>query len=185
MFAPVTHDSKFSRWLRGRDVKISGGLETTVAEWELLAPSERESLRERFCTLMDASAPYLWLDGGELVVAHAGLEERDLGRVGRRIEAFCYYGKVTGKQQDGYPQRLDWAADYSGTAAVVYGHVPVRSAEWRNNTADVDLGCVYGGQLCAVRWPERDFVQVPAERQHWPRDSPARELPRLEDLPRS
>ncbi len=185
LFVPGNHDSKFSRWLRGRDVKISGGLETTVAEWELLEPPERESLRERFCSLMDASAPYLWLDGGSLVVAHAGLEEQDLGRVGRRIEAFCYYGKVAGKQRDGYPLRLDWAADYSGAAAVVYGHVPVRAAAWRNNTADVDLGCVYGGQLCAARWPERDFIQVPAQHQYWPQDSPARELPRVEDLPRS
>jgi len=167
LFVPGNHDDKLLRWLEGRAVKVTGGLATTVAEWQELTVPEERLLRERFLRVMAVSPAYLWLDGGRLLVSHAGLEERDHGRVGDAVTAFCLYGKTTGKVVDGYPERLDWAADYSGPTAVVHGHVPVRLAQWRNDVADIDLGVVFGGELCAMRWPERTFVTVPAERVWW------------------
>lgn len=164
LFVPGNHDDKLRRWLQGRRVAVSGGLSTTVAEWERLGENEDRALRARFERLMASAPTYLMLDEGRLLVSHAGLEEKDHGRVGPAVRAFCLYGKTTGKEIDGYPERLDWAADYAGEAAVVYGHVPVRRAEWRNNTVDIDLGAVFGGALCAMRWPERTFVTVPASR---------------------
>jgi protein phosphatase len=50
--------------------------------------------------------------------------------------------------------------------SVVYGHTPHRATEWRNNTINVDTGCVHGGHLTAVRWPERDVVSVAARREY-------------------
>jgi polynucleotide kinase-phosphatase len=47
---------------------------------------------------------------------------------------------------------------------VVYGHTPVPEAEWLNNTLCLDTGCVYGGKLTALRYPERELVSVPAAR---------------------
>ncbi len=164
LFVPGNHDDKLWRWLQGRGVTVSGGLGSTVAEWNALTDAEDRELRARFDRLMKSAPPYLWLDGGALIVTHAGLEERDHGRVGPKVRAFCLYGKTTGREIDGYPERLDWAADYSGEPAVVHGHVPVRRAEWRHNTADIDLGAVFGGALCAMRWPERTFESVQASR---------------------
>jgi protein phosphatase len=63
--------------------------------------------------------------------------------------------------------RRDWAARYSGEALVVYGHTPAREAVFRNNTINVDTGCVFGGSLTALRYPERDLVQVPAHETYW------------------
>lgn len=49
---------------------------------------------------------------------------------------------------------------------VVYGHTPVPEAEWINNTICLDTGVVFGGELTALRYPEREIVAVPAE-QEW------------------
>lgn len=181
---PGNHDVKLDRWLRGHQVKILAGLDITLAEWEELGDAEQRSLGRAFCAHVGRAPPYLWLDGGSLLVSHAGLEEELHGRVGRKVEAFCHFGKVTGKLVGGLPERLDWAWTYRGQPAVVYGHLPVREALWRNRTADIDLGCVFGGELCAVRWPEMDFVRVPSGRCWWPRDGGRRTLPHPDELPR-
>ncbi len=105
-----------------------------------------------------------------LVVAHAGLPERFHGRISERIRALALYGETTGWEDEyGNPERIDWAAEYRGAAAVVYGHTPFRETRWRHNTINVDTGCVHGGRLTAVRWPERDLVSVAARREYSPR----------------
>ena len=60
------------------------------------------------------------------------------------------------------PERFNWAADYGGKTAIIYGHTPVAEPEWLNNTMCIDTGCVFGGKLTALRWPERELVSVPA-----------------------
>lgn len=181
---PGNHDLKFDRWLRGHKVRIQAGLDTTLAEWGRLKDAEQRSLGGAFCEHIGRAPSYLWLDGGDLIVAHAGLEEPLHGRVGRKVEAFCLFGKVTGKLIGGLPERLDWAWGYAGRPAVIYGHLPVREALWRNRTVDIDLGCVFGGELCAARWPEMDFVRVPSGRCWWPKDGGRRTLPHPDELPR-
>jgi protein phosphatase len=103
------------------------------------------------------------LDGGALVAAHAGMKESLQGRDSRRVRDFALYGDATGTlDEQGLPVRRDWAAHYHGAAMVVYGHTPVAEPEWRNRTINVDTGCVFGGRLTALRWPERELVSVPA-----------------------
>src|SRR5262249_32904623 len=63
--------------------------------------------------------------------------------------------------------RYPWAQDYRGKAAVVYGHTPVPEATWLNNTICIDTGCVFGGRLTALRYPERELVSVPARRAYY------------------
>ena len=60
--------------------------------------------------------------------------------------------------------RYHWADDYRGQAMVVYGHTPVPEPEWVNSTICIDTGCVFGGRLTALRYPERELVSVPAAR---------------------
>jgi polynucleotide kinase-phosphatase len=165
------HDEKFLRWLRGGDVKPTNGLDETLRQFEGEPPEFRDRVREFL-----AGVPvHLVLNGGKLVVAHAGLPEAMHGRAGGRVRAFALYGDVTGERDEfGLPVRRDWAADYRGRAAVVYGHTPVTAAVWFNRTACLDTGCAFGGPLTALRYPEGEFVSVPAEREYAPSKRPFR-----------
>jgi polynucleotide kinase-phosphatase len=49
---------------------------------------------------------------------------------------------------------------------VVYGHTPVPEPDWLNRTVNIDTGCVFGGKLTALRYPEKEFVSVPAARTY-------------------
>ena len=53
---------------------------------------------------------------------------------------------------------------YRGRATVVYGHTPVPEPEWLNHTINIDTGCVFGGKLTALRYPEKELTFVPAQR---------------------
>ncbi|MDX2288820.1 MAG: polynucleotide kinase-phosphatase [Hyphomicrobiaceae bacterium] len=156
---PGNHDVKFLRWLNGRDVKLTHGLEKTVAQMEC----EPASFRQRVRTFIDGLVSHIWLDGGRLVVAHAGIRDEMIGRSSGAVREFCLYGETSGEtDQFGLPIRYNWAAEYKGQTTVVYGHTPVPEAEWLNNTLCVDTGCVFGGKLTALRWPEKEIVSVPA-----------------------
>ncbi|WP_025155493.1 polynucleotide kinase-phosphatase [Leifsonia aquatica] len=160
---PGNHEDKLARALRGDKVTVSHGLELTLAQ---LAeePPEFVADVERFCRELVA---HLVLDDGALVIAHAGLKEAYHGRASGRVRAFALYGDVTGETDEyGLPVRLPWADDYRGRAVVLYGHTPVPRAEWVNNTMCLDTGCVFGGALSALRYPEREVVSVAAE-QRW------------------
>jgi protein phosphatase len=90
-----------------------------------------------------------------------------VGRDSPRVRDFALYGETTGDlDQYGLPVRLDWAASYHGQALVVYGHTPVAEARWMHETVNVDTGCVFGGRLSALRWPEREVASVPARREY-------------------
>lgn len=169
--APGNHDVKLMRALDGRHVQIAHGLQDTLDQIAALpTEDERASFRRDFAAFIHQIPPYLRLADGDLVVAHAGLRERYHGRVSERIRALVLYGETTGWEDEyGLPIRIDWAADYHGSAAVVYGHTPHSETCWRHNTINVDTGCVHGGSLTAVRWPERDLVSVAAHRVYAPR----------------
>lgn len=64
----------------------------------------------------------------------------------------------------GLPVRCNRAAEYRGKATVVYGHTPVPVPDWLNRTINIDTGCVFGGSLTALRYPEKELVSVPAAR---------------------
>ncbi len=158
---PGNHDVKLARKLKGRDVRVTHGLAETL---EQLA-GEPEELREAARSFLEGLVSHVVLDAGRLVVAHAGLKEAYQGRSSGRVRDFALFGDTTGETDDlGLPVRRQWAADYRGEATVVYGHTPVAEPEWLNNTVNIDTGCVFGGTLTALRWPERELVSIPARR---------------------
>jgi protein phosphatase len=107
------------------------------------------------------------LDAGKLVVAHAGMKQELQGRASGGVCEFAFYGETTGETDEfGLPVRYNWAADYRGPVTVVYGHTPVPQPEWLNRTTCIDTGCVFGGSLTALHWPEREFVSVPAKQMY-------------------
>jgi protein phosphatase len=108
------------------------------------------------------------LDDGKLVVAHAGMKEQMQGRGSGAVRSFALFGETTGETDEfGLPVRYNWAADYRGRAMVVYGHTPVAEPEWLNRTINIDTGCVFGGKLTALRYPEKELVSVPALCQYY------------------
>ncbi|MDE2787451.1 MAG: polynucleotide kinase-phosphatase [Chloroflexota bacterium] len=158
------HESKLVRKLKGRNVQVSHGLAESLAQLEMEPPE----FRQRATQFMDGLISHYVLDGGNLVVAHAGMKEEYQGRASARVRDFCLYGETTGETDEwGLPVRADWAAGYRGQATVVYGHTPVAEPEWLNRTINVDTGCVFGGRLTALRYPENELVSVPAERVYY------------------
>ena len=153
------HENKLLRALRGRNVKVNHGLAESLEQLE----AEPEDFRARVVDFLDGLRSHYWLDGGKLTVAHAGLKEEMQGRGSGAVRAFALYGETTGETDAfGLPVRYNWAADYRGRAKVVYGHTPVPEAEWLNGTICIDTGCVFGGKLTALRYPELELVSVPA-----------------------
>jgi len=153
------HDSKFARWLSGANVKTGHGLQATIDQ---MAP-EDPAFHARVRRYLSSLPPYLWLDGGSLVVAHAGLEAEMVGKDGGKVRAFALYGDTTG-ETDGYgsPVRRNWALEHTGDPAIVYGHVAAPDVQAVNNTWCIDTGCCFGGRLTALRWPEREILSIGA-----------------------
>lgn len=158
------HDDKLKRHLDGRQVKVSHGLAETIEQFAQEPPEFAVEMRK----WLDGLISHFVLDGGKLVVAHAGVKEEMQGRASGAVRSFCMYGETTGEIDEfGLPVRWDWAADYKGKAKVVYGHTPVLEANWVNGTICIDTGCVFGGKLTALRYPELELVAVPAERTYY------------------
>ncbi|MBP1158160.1 MULTISPECIES: polynucleotide kinase-phosphatase [Rhodococcus] len=166
---PGNHENKLVKALRGQKVNATHGLDRTL---EQLA-SESEEFRRAVADFCDGLVAHLVLDDGRLVVAHAGLKEEYHNRASGRVRSFALYGETTGETDEfGLPVRYPWAEDYRGDAMVLYGHTPVPDVRWLNNTACLDTGCVFGGALTAMRYPEREVVSVPADREWYPPAKP-------------
>jgi len=188
---PGNHDDKLKRTLQGRKTEIKHGLEVSLAQIHALPDTEQDTFTRAFVDFIEELPTHLWLDGGKLVVAHAGLPESMHGRSSGTLRTFALYGDITGEtDSDGLPIRRDWAQEYRGEAMVVYGHTPTAGLEWVNNTLNLDTGCVFGGELTALRYPERQTVSVSAKatyaesaRPLLPQTDGVSEQWRLDDVP--
>ena len=166
---PGNHDVKLMRKLRGKDVKITHGLAASLAQLE----PESEEFKRQVADFIDDLVSHYVFDEGRLVVAHAGMKEEMQGRGSGAVRSFALFGETTGETDEyGLPVRYNWAAEYRGKAMVVYGHTPVAEPEWLNRTIDIDTGCVFGGKLTALRYPERELVSVPALREYYAPSKP-------------
>jgi len=158
------HDFKLLRWLKGNDVQLTHGLDETVLQFQLQPTGFAEGVQ----TFLEALPTHLVLEQGELVVAHAGLTEDLHNKSSGKERGFALYGDTNGERDEyGLPIRLDWAVHYSGAAHVIYGHMAVTEALWVNKTICLDTGCVFGGRLTALKWPERELVSVEAFKTYY------------------
>ena len=161
---PGNHDMKLMRKLKGRDVQLTHGLTDSVAQLDKETPEFKQAVVK----FLDDLVSHYVFDDGKLVVAHAGMKEEMQGRGSGKVRDFALYGETTGETDEyGLPVRYNWAAEYRGKAMVVYGHTPVAEPEWLNRTINIDTGCVFGGKLSALRYPERELVSVPALRTYY------------------
>lgn len=99
---PGNHDTKLMRKLRGRDVQITHGLAESLQQLE----PEPVEFKERVATFIDSLVSHYVLDGGRLVVAHAGLKEELQGRGSGKVRDFALYGETTGETDEPVDPRL-------------------------------------------------------------------------------
>ena len=155
------HDDKLKRALMGKKVKIAHGLQESLDQFE----QESEEFRAEARNFLASLISHYVFDNGGLTVAHAGIKEEFIGRGAPSIKQFCMYGETTGEIDEfGLPVRYPWAEDYRDNTLIVYGHTPIPEPEWINNTINIDTGCVFGGKLTALRYPEKELVSVPARK---------------------
>jgi protein phosphatase len=162
-YVPGNHCDKLYRLFLGRNVQVTHGLETTVAELARLSPKTKEKIKKDFIHLYETSPLYLVLDRGKLIVSHAGIRHDLIEKNNNAVRTFCLYGDITGeKDATGFPIRRDWAQDYKGDSWIVYGHSPVKQPRFINQTVNIDTGCVFGGHLTGLRYPELTIEMVPS-----------------------
>lgn len=177
---PGNHDIKLVKALRGRDVQLTHGLAESLQQLE----KEPAEFRTQALKFLDDLVSHYVFDDGKLVVAHAGMKESMQGRGSGKVRDFALYGETTGETDEfGLPVRYNWSMDYRGKALVVYGHTPVPEPLWLNGTVNIDTGCVFGGKLTALRYPEREVVSVPAKATYYESRKPF--LPSEELAPRA
>jgi protein phosphatase len=161
---PGNHDMKLLKALKGRDVQLTHGLAESMQQLR----SEPDTFRAECAKFLDGLVSHYVFDDGELVVAHAGMKESMQGRGSGKVRDFALYGETTGETDEfGLPVRYNWASDYRGKGLVVYGHTPVPEPMWLNNTVNIDTGCVFGGKLSALRYPEREIVFISAHATYY------------------
>ncbi|REB09562.1 bis(5'-nucleosyl)-tetraphosphatase PrpE [Sporosarcina sp. BI001-red] len=170
IYSPGNHCNKLYRYAMGNNVHHTHGLETTIAELDSLSTENRAQTLNRYKQFYEALPLYHQLDDGKLIVAHAGLSEQMIGApISRDVRTFVLYGDVSGKTlPDGSPERRDWAKSYDGSPWIVYGHTPVFERRFMQHTVNIDTGCVFGGKLTALRWPELETVSVDSQQPFQP-----------------
>jgi protein phosphatase len=165
---PGNHDDKLARKLGGREMRVTAGLRLSLEQLALEPPE----LSAQVIDFVQSLPSHYLLDDGRLCVAHAGMRDDLMGRSTRVAHNFALYGESS-KYDDTTPARAAWAEAYRGRAVVVYGHTPVVEASWLNGTICVDTGCVFGGRLSALRYPEKEVVSVGAPRVYFEHPNPA------------
>lgn len=167
LYCPGNHCDKLYRYLIGRNVMIKHGLETTVEELNRLASNDYKRISQSFIHLYEKAKLYLQLDDQRLVVSHAGIQPDMIGSTSKRVKTFVLYGDITGEtHEDGRPVRRDWASQYTFHPFIVYGHTPVKTPRWVGETVNIDTGCVFGGSLTALRWPEQITLSVSSKQSY-------------------
>lgn len=157
------HDDKLLRYLRGNNVKLGNGIFETVKQIE--SRTDLSEFKPRLLKFLSDLPLYLTLDGGKLVVCHAGIEDSMIGKNDAgAVRTFCLFGKITGKKDEkGFPERLDWSAARVVNEAspwIVYGHTAKEEPYIINKTACVDTSCCFGGKLTAFVYPEATTISV-------------------------
>jgi len=108
----------------------------------------------------------LWLEDHDLMMVHGGLVP------GLHPDQTDPWDLVTIRTWDGEGEDLKnesnppWFDFYHGADTVVFGHWAALGGVQREKVIGLDTGCVYGGKLSCLIWPERKIVSVNARKAY-------------------
>ncbi|WP_066066643.1 polynucleotide kinase-phosphatase [Neobacillus soli] len=167
------HGWKIARWLDGRNVNLAHGDENVAAEFAeyegRFGKEAADILKEELKELLLKAKSHLVIqrNGVKVAVAtHAGMKDYYIGKQSQRISDFCRYGDSEGLDENGKPLRKDWTINHQSNELIIWGHDPKPQPLLVNNTLNIDQGVVFGGQLTAYRYPEKQFVSVQAKQDY-------------------
>lgn len=167
------HGWKIARWLDGRKVTLSHGdecVEEEIRQFEEKFGKEYvEQIKQKLKKLLHkAPSHYVLTKNGipTLVCTHAGIKDEFIGKQSYDISDFCRYGDNEGLDETGRPIRKDWTIHHKTSTLIVWGHDPKPKPLIINNTINIDQGAVFGGELTAFRYPEKEFVSIQAEKDY-------------------
>ncbi|UII56565.1 polynucleotide kinase-phosphatase [Cytobacillus spongiae] len=167
------HGWKIARWLDGRKVTLAHGDELVEEEMKKFkeehGEEQTQQLKEELKSfLLGAPSHYLLRKNGvpTLVCTHAGIKDEFIGKQSYDVSDFCRYGDNEGLDENGKPIRKDWTIHHKTSTLVVWGHDPKPKPLMMNHTVNIDQGVVFGGELTALRYPEKEFVSVKAKRDY-------------------
>lgn len=180
------HGWKIARWLEGKKVTLNHGDELVEEEFKHFKEQYgeehtlelKQSLKE---LLLNAPSHYILTKNHvpTLVCTHAGIKDEFIGKQSIDISDFCRYGDVDGFDEEGKPIRRDWSIHHKSNILIVWGHDPKPKPLIINNTINIDQGVVFGGELTAIRYPEKEYVSVQAlENYSDGKSNPLKELDR-------
>lgn len=154
------HDARLFSAIEGDTADAPPDVLCTLEQLDGEPPAFRAEVE----TFLAQLPSYCFFDEGRLAIVHAELNEESQRRTSSEVREVALHGETTGKSDgSGRPVRRNWAMEYRGTALVVFGHTPVKEPLWLNSTVNIDTGCVYGGHLTALRYPEHETVSVAAK----------------------
>ncbi len=157
------HDDKLFRYSKGNRVIQNNGLDKTI-----LALENGGITKEEIFEFFKDTPYYLSLDDGKLIVVHAAWRSGmfKYHNLHKKCRTYALYGPTTGKTlANGFPDRIDWAAQREAVwddPIIVYGHQAYKEPRIINRTYGIDGGCVFGGHLNCLKFPEMEIVQVKA-----------------------
>lgn len=164
MMVRGNHDDKLLRFHQGSRVVQNHGLDKTILDFQNHCVDA-----ESVATFLSKVPYFLSLDNDKLIVVHAAWKESlwQYGCMDKKCRTWCLFAPNNGMRQDGFPDRIDWVKPRkvdANSPTIVYGHQPYREPRVENKTYGIDTGCVFGGKLTALKYPEMEFVSVNADR---------------------
>ncbi len=168
------HMDKFVRWLNGKKVKVSYGMQKTVEEFLSLSEKDREKTKKKILNYY-SNIPLYLIVNDKVIIAHAGIKDEMIGKTGKKVKSFVLYGETTGKYTpEGFPERLDWTRDRKvepNSPKIVYGHVVFEEPYINNRCYGIDTGCVFGNKLTAYLPELERFEFVRAKKTYYSYDT--------------
>ncbi|MDF2606644.1 MAG: polynucleotide kinasephosphatase [Bacillales bacterium] len=147
--------NELAKWINEDNKSIDQKLASDFEAYKMEHGIEKiEELKEELKQfLFNSPSHYVFTENGVqiLVCSHAGIKDHYIGKQSPRISEFCRGGDNNSEE---------WYLEHKINLLIVWGHYLKQYPLIENNTVNINQGAVYGGNLTAFRYPEREVVSM-------------------------